>query len=298
MKRYRYMRLSRLSMLLALLLLVLAGYAGCASTAAVANATPTPSPSKNAIADATSHLNTAKNTWSVSQSGSILQVSYGSGSSFPQYAALDLSSSYFRMVSSTTSQWGTSVVLLPALWSSTSCPTDYCQGAPITADWQMVNSKLNLSIKGTIATLDVSSTITLTPPMNNTFSAQISTVVSGSVKLDNRPGEAFKPVMLSSMHISSTQWDSQTAFIRAHTYSYPGSGWIIQPPVVANDFGLQGGTSAWKTNAPTIGIRLNQARQVTGWVTMSSNPNDDNIGFWCATSKVLSSWRFTITAEA
>jgi hypothetical protein len=294
MNQYRYTRLSRLSMLLALLPLIV--LASCATTPTSASVPSTAS--KNTTAGATSHLNIATNKWSVSQSSNILQIGYGSGSSFPQYAALDLSSSYFRMVYSTTSQWGTSVVLLPALWSSTACPTDYCQGAPITPSWQTVNSKLRLSIKGTIATLNVSSTVTLTPPMNNIFSAQVSTVISGSVNLDNRPGEAFKPVMLSSMHISSTQWDSQAAFIGTQTNSYPASGWIIQPPVVANDFGLQGGTSAWKTNAPTVEIILDRGRQVTGWVTQSSNPNDDNIAFWCATSKVLSSWSFSITAEA
>lgn len=294
MNLYRFTRLSRLSMLLALLPLIV--LASCATTSASANVPSTAL--KKTATGATSHLNTATNTWSVDQSGDILQIGYGSGSSFPQYAALDLSSSYLRMVYSTTSQWGTSVVLLPALWSSTACPTDYCQGAPITASWQTVNSKLRLSIKGTIATLNVSSTVTLTPPKNNIFSAQISTIVSGSVKLDNRQGEAFKPVMLSSMHISSTQWDSQAAFIGTQTYSYPVSGWIIRPPVVANDFGLQGGTSTWKTNAPAVEIILNQGRQVTGWVTQSSNPNDDNIAFWCATSKVLPAWSFSITAEA
>ena len=165
---------------------------------------------------------------------------------------------------------------------------------------QLANCELQteISIEGTIATLNVSSTLTLTPPVNNVFSAQVSTIVSGAVKLDNRPGEAFKPVMLSSMHISTTQWDSPAAFIGTRAYSYPASGWIVQPPVVANNFGVQGGTSAWKTNAPSVEIILNQGRQVTGWVTQSSNPNDDNIAFWCATSKVLPSWSFSITAEA
>jgi len=202
------------------------------------------------------------------------------------------------MVYSTTSQWGTSVILLPTLWSKASCPTDYCQGAPVTATWQKVGSNLTLSIQGTIATLQVASTLTLTPPANNVFAAQVSTTVTGTVKLDNRPGEAFKPVMLSSMHISSTQWDSQAAFIGTQTYSFPSSGWIIQPPIIARDFGLQGGTNTWKTNAPTIEVSLSQGRQVTGWVTQSNDPNNDNVGFWCATNKVLPSWSFSITAEA
>ena len=75
-------------------------------------------------------------TWSVTRNVPVLQIGYGSGVSFPQYAVLDLNSGYFRMIYSTTAGWGTSVILLPALWSRTSCPTDYCQGAPVTATWQ------------------------------------------------------------------------------------------------------------------------------------------------------------------
>ncbi|HLX57601.1 MAG TPA: hypothetical protein VKR83_11290 [Ktedonobacteraceae bacterium] len=290
MNQSRYAHVSRMSIALTLLLTI---FAGCTTTTtSVKSAAPS---QENA---ATSRTNKTTNTWSVSQNGIILQIGYGSGTNFPQYAALDLSSSYFRMVYSMASQWGTSIVLLPALWSSVSCPTDYCQGAAITASWHTVGSNLLLSIKGTIATLNVSSVVTLTPPANNVFVTQVSTIVTGSVILDNRPGEAFKPLMLSSMHISSTQWDSQEAFIGDQTYSYPSSGWIIQPPITTSDFGLQGGTSSYKTNASTVEITLNQARQVTGWVTASNNTNDDNIGFWCATSKVLPSWSFSITAEA
>jgi|SRR5947209_3707397 len=284
MNLHRYAHISGLC--IALVLLPLMMVVSCASTL----------PSTNAASLSKGHTTTK--TWSVSQNGTILQIGYGSGTNFPQYAALDLSSSYFRMVYSTTSHWGTSVILLPALWSKGSCPTDYCQGAPITATWQTVGSNLMLSIQGTIATLKVASKVTLMPPANNVFVAQVSTTFTGNVKLDNRPGEAFKPVMLSSMHISSTQWDTQAAFIGTQTFPFPQSGWIIQPPIIAQNFGLQGGTSTWKTNAPTIEVTLNQGRQVTGWVTQSGDPNSDNVGFWCATNKVLPSWSFSVTAEA
>src|SRR5689334_2394604 len=109
---------ARIRLILALLLLLL--LTACATT---------PIPTNAAFSGTT----TTK-TWSVSKQGTSLQIGYGSGSSFPQYAVLDLSSSYLRMVYSMTSQWGTSVVLLPALWSSTACPTDYCQGAAITVN--------------------------------------------------------------------------------------------------------------------------------------------------------------------
>jgi len=236
-------------------------------------------------------------TWSVSRNGAILQINYGSGRDFPQYAALDLHSGYFRMVYGQTSGFGTSIVLLPALWSKTSCPTDYCQGAPVTESWRRSGADLTLSIRGTIATLKVKSVVTMRPPANNTFVVNVSTTTTGSISLDNRPGEAFKPVMLSSMHISPTKWDTKTAFTGTQTRPFPASGWIIHPPVTTSNFGLQGGTSTWKKNAPTIEVTLARARQVTGWLTASQDPNDDNVGFWCAADKVLSSWTFSVTAE-
>jgi hypothetical protein len=61
---------------------------------------------------------------------------------------------------------------------------------------------------------------------------------------------------------------------------------------------VQGGTSSWKTRAPTIEVILIKRCVVTGWLTADTNSNDDNAGFWCAASKVLTSWIYTLTAEA
>jgi len=228
----------------------------------------------------------------VTQSGNILQIAYGTGTDFPQYGALDLDSSYFRLNYGPTSGWGTSVILLPAFWSD----GHYYQGAPITAAWQVEGPDLVLSIMGTIASLQVSSQVRLSPPADNTITAQATIEVDGSVPLDPRPGEAFKPVMLSSMHISPTMWDTQAAYADCRTFSIPESGWIVQPPVIAHIFGLQGGTSDWKTNAPTIEVTLDRPLQITGWVTPSNDPNDDNVGFWAASDEALPSWSFKVMA--
>jgi hypothetical protein len=239
----------------------------------------------------------AAKAWSIRRAGAVLQIGYGSGTSIPQYAALDLHSGYFRMVYSRTSGWGTSIVLLPALWSRASCRTDYCQGAPVTASWRRSGADLRLSVRGTIATLRVTATVTLIPPAGNVFAARVSTSVAGTIRLDRRPGEAFKPVMLSSMHISATRWDALAAFTATRTHPLPPDGWILRPPTAARDFGLLGGTSSWKANAPTIDVVLNRQRLVTGWVTPSTDPNGDNVAFWCATGSVLASWTFTVTAR-
>lgn len=49
-------------------------------------------------------------TWSVRQNGDIVEIAYGSGTDFPQDAALHLDSSYFRMNYGPDSGWGTSVI--------------------------------------------------------------------------------------------------------------------------------------------------------------------------------------------
>lgn len=243
---------------------------------------------------------TAEGSWSVIQSGSILQIHYGSGTDFPRYGALHLNDSYFRLNYGPTSGWGTSVILLPSFWVTDTqvCPpAGYCQGAPITAIWQVVGNDLVLSTTGKIGGLDVSSKVHLYPPVRNrVISALVTTEVEGNVSLNPRPGESFKPVMLSSMHISPTVWDTQAAYAGCYFFSIPERAWIVQPPAVVRVFGLMGGTSAWKTNAPTIEILLDRSMQVTGWVTPSSNPDDDNVGFWAASDEVLPSWSYMVIA--
>lgn len=181
---------------------------------------------------------TTEGKWVVTKSGDILQIAYGSGTNFPQYGALHLDSSYFRLNYGPTSGWGTSVILFPAFWSD----GEYYQGAPVTDySWQVVNQNLILSIRGTIGGLSVSSQINLSPPAESSIIAQVTTTVAGSVSLDNWSGEAFKPVMLSSMHISFTQWDTQKAFVSCQYFDIPLEGWIIQPPFVTDSiFGLVG----------------------------------------------------------
>lgn len=235
-------------------------------------------------------------SWVVTLQNNILQIAYGSGTNFPQYGALHLESSYFRLNYGPASGWGTSVILFPAFWSN----GQYYQGAPVTKyEWQTVNQNLKLSIAGTIGGLDVASEIILSPPAESSIIAQVTTTVTGSVPLDNRPGEAFKPVMLSSMHISPTLWDTQRSFAGCWHFEIPVSGWIVLPPfITTNSFGLLGGTSDWKTNAPTIWIVLSRPMQVTGWVTQSTDPNDDNVGFWAAADEVTPRWNFSIIATS
>jgi uncharacterized repeat protein (TIGR01451 family) len=236
-------------------------------------------------------LGVSTGTWHVKKIGNELRIHYGSGTNFPQYAVLHLDSGYFRLNYGPNSGWGTSIVLPPSFWSN----GVYYQGTPVNASWRIESSKLIISITGTISSLDISSQVQLWPPIKNeNIIAEIKTEIDGSVPLDTRPGEAFKPIMLSSMHISPTIWDTQTAYACLRVSSIPQSGWIFQPPAYVALFGLQGGASNWKINAPTVEVMLDRPMQVTGWVTPSNDPNDDNVALWAATDKVLTSWSYTV----
>lgn len=236
---------------------------------------------------------TLSNSWSVAQTDSIVEVGYGSGSDFPQYAALHTESSFLRVNYGPGSAWGTSIILLPSLWAG----GRYYQGGQINAGWREEGGDLEISFTGSISGLRVQGQIRLAPPASNLISGTVTLSVDGDVNLDCRPREAFKPVNLSSMHISADHWDAQSAQIDTQSFQIPTSGWMIPPSAVGRSFGLKAGSSNWKRNAPTLEIRLDEDREITGWKSVSFNPNDDNLSLWAATDDVIRSWRYTFTAK-
>jgi hypothetical protein len=243
-------------------------------------------------------------TWVValSEIEDILQIAYGSGTNYPQYGALHLTDGSFRLNYGPTSGWGTSAILPPVFWSH----GHLYQGTHVTATSEGRGPNLVLSIRGKIARLAVSIVVQLSPPSDGSILAHVTTTLRGNVRLDTRPGEAFKPVMLSSMHVSPTEWDTQEAWFMSaasstcHSVALPPGGWIMppQPPVVASTFGLLGGTSQWKLNAPTIAVELDRPLQITGWVTPCKDPNDNNVALWAASRSLMSSWSYTITVTS
>jgi len=233
------------------------------------------------------------NTWNVARRGRIVEVGYGSGCDFPQYAAVHADSSFLRLNYGRRSRWGTSIVLLPSFWASGS----YYQGAPITVDWQKEGLDLVIMFGGSISALQVQGQVRLTPPASNSICGGVTVRVAGNVNLDRRPGEAFKPVSLSSMHISADHWDSRLAQVDSQSFPIPDRRWILQPPMVVRLIALRGGSSTWKSNAPTLEIVLEEAREITGWKAESCDPNDDNLGFWAAADQVIRFWQYTVTAR-
>lgn len=86
----------------------------------------------------------------------------------------------------------------------------------------------------------------------------------------------------------AAQSDAKDAFTAVAVYGFPAAGWIIQPPVMTREFGLQGAAAS----TPTIKVVMKRPLPVTGWAAGPS------IGLWAATTSVLSSWNYTLTAES
>ncbi len=238
----------------------------------------------------------AAGSWDVHQSGSQIDINYYNGVTDPQYAVLDLSSGYMRMNYGPTSGWGTSVDVMPCFWTG----GNLIQGYGVTAEYATAGNDLRLTVDGAADGVSTNATVLFAPPGGSQFQAQVSATTTGNVTLDNRPGEAFKPVFLSSMHDSGTSWDASSAFYGSTSVGIPSGGWLVgpSPEVDSTRFGLYGGTSSWKTNAPTTTIDLSSGLQIAGWVTTDTNPNDDNVGYWAASDYVLGSWQYTVTSAA
>ena len=261
--------------------------------------------------------------WELIQGGNLLLIAHksNSGKALTEYGELHLDNSMLQLSYGPSSDWGTSVILLPTLWSQMSCSQSplkgYCQNAPVTLQdaqghdihtapeipvvQQITTQNATLFIHGTIAGLDVTLKLQLFEPTDNYhIRARVTTThVSGNVVLDTHPqNDAFRPLMLSSMHISASQWASQKAYADEQPFTLPNPGdtWIIQPSQVAQKFGLIGGASSWEQSAPSIEVQLEQPQLmwITGWVSESSNPNNDNVVFWCGSNKKLDSWSYTL----
>jgi hypothetical protein len=203
------------------------------------------------------------------------------------------------------------VILFPAYWTASAIcpPAGYCQGARVTKPTNHEDGDaLVVNIEGSVAGLHATVEIRLSRPAKNAIFAHVAAMVDGDAQLVPRPGETYKLVMLSSMHISAAQWDAQSAYTRNedHSFELPvgTSDFIVRDPVQAKSFGLTGGTSSWKTNAPTVDVMLDSSSgpaapcKVLGFVAQSTNPSDENVGLWCAADQLVRSWSYTITASS
>ena len=242
--------------------------------------------------------NNSKDKWTWKRHEKILEIGYRkSASEWPQMAAIHLDTGALRMVYGPDSGWGPTVYIPPSLWTVEYGSEKHHLGAPVSATVNTVGDELLVEFDGTIGGLKFVSHIWFSPPANDRFEAFATVWTSGDVKLADRSEEAFKPVHVASMFISDAEWDSHAIRIDAHEYSIPLSGWILPEPKTLGDaFTLVGGSSAWKSNSPNITVILDRSMNLQGWADESTDPNDDNVGFWCATDTVLNFWEYRIIA--
>jgi hypothetical protein len=230
--------------------------------------------------------------WEVRRRRGVLEVGYGRRASYPQCAALHLRSGYFRLTYPG-GGWGTSIVVVPSFWMA----GRYHQGARLSAGWSVDAPDLVLAFTSRFAGLTVAGEVRLAPPRRGLQAAAVQVRVSGAPAIDDRPGEAFKPVTLSSMRTAPDRWDACATLFDERPGVIPEGGPLAGPLDPVHRFGLLGGCSSWKQAAPTVEVELVPACVVAGWVTPSENPNDDNVAIWAATAELLPAWRYRVTAR-
>ncbi|MDQ3701027.1 MAG: hypothetical protein M3442_08930 [Chloroflexota bacterium] len=256
-----------------------------------------------------------RHAWRVAEAGEELRIAYGPGGAaahVPQLSVLHRRDGFLRLAPDGT-VWGTSVVLPPALWLGSHYGDCYVQGAPVTTAWRVVGDSLVLTLAGAVADLRFAATVRLAPPINGRVTAGVRLrTIGAAVPMASRPGEAAKLVTLSSMRVSRTRWDARAALLgdrqtgdrqigdRLRPVPLPAprtGGWLLPNPAVAHSFGLLGGDSAWKHAAPTVTVQLDRPLAVTGWLTPSRDPNDDNLSMWAAADAFPPAWAYTLTAQ-
>ncbi len=233
-------------------------------------------------------------------------IAYGSGVDFPQFAALHPRSGYFRLVCKTT--FGTSIVLPPAFWSG----GVLTQGMPLEATHHVEGDRLVIDATGNRNGLKVTLRVILSPPGDGRIEALVDGECEGHVALDaNKLGEAFKPVMLSSMRIGcgadggvSKEWDAQAVIVEGRPDlefddKAASSTFFLPPtPFKVRRFGFRGGKSRFQPAdpAPTVELLFPDPVQIAGYRTRSCDHDDDNLALWAGSDTVLGSWHYTITA--
>lgn len=242
--------------------------------------------------------------WKIStggQNGSVLEIAYGTNGNSPQVMALHTHSGYARLICGAGTTWGTSVVILPVVWEhGHDGPT---QGAYLYVnDIDVGRHAVIVRFTSAIAGISVGGTLRLLPPTEVSIQADVSVMVAGTVALDpQRQEEAFKLVMLSSMHLGEHTFDTDAAFVGIDSFCLPAPDrWIVQPRRRCHTFGLRGGVSAWQQGmpAPTVTIQFLEPVFVSCWKsTPHYGADSDNVGLWAATPEIQRAWEYRITAS-
>lgn len=268
--------------------------------------------------------------WHVFVENNTLQVSHVNGSLLSTYATLDLNTSRLQLLYNPQGPFGTSVVLLPALWTTSCQGGPYCETGPVTSyqvpqgQQDLSNPKLSIPITGTVAGLTVHIALTFSKNTNSSFSVTVDANIppgpnhvvlstqdsSGNTLVD----EAFKPVLLHSNFVSPKQGTAQRAvfgqqsedLLQIMNSQKPANRTL--PMSVLTTFSLVGGKSNPLTY-PTVKVTLNsltargndltaQAR-VVAQVQPTTSATAENVDMWVGIDGIVpDAWNYTVDVSA
>ncbi len=256
-----------------------------------------------------------------------------------QVAVLHPYSGYFRMVYGPSAGWGTSIVVLPIYWGMKREKPEFYQGANAPGlTGEAVLSKdpsqgIVLKItQAKVGELAVEGTITIHPPgkdcsggrKNNCIRADVfMKVINPDARLGQVNAHAFKPVFLSSMHMDENNWDSTKVTIGENQWPFNVAAAqadaqlkeietrggkiaserksvpIFDAPNPTNKMVLNGGTSKWKANAPSVSIDFTEVIPPVQFfsradMTPTRDANDDNMGVGFGTNQILRQWKYVL----
>jgi len=171
-------------------------------------------------------------------------------------------------------------------------------------------NRLIIEAKGQKNGLRVSLKVAILPPEETRIQAVVEGKCETTVPIDSgRPGEGFKPVMLSSMRVGdghpSREWDARAVIIEGkpdqefddrvatNAFFLPP-----EPDTRVKRFGFRGGKSDFQPGdpAPTVEVTFSNTVRIAGYRTQSTNHDDDNLGLWAGFDTLVDSWTYTITA--
>lgn len=230
--------------------------------------------------------------WSV-KDGAVIEIGYYIDGGYPQIFALHKNDGAMRLTYLPDGSWGTAVYPL-GYWHD----DYYVKGITIdNFDYHEQSSNLVLELTASTQDIDtIDYIITLYPPQDNSTRANVEMTISNTIELDNRPvqGETFQLAVLASMNIGNNLWDAKQAYAGVTVVDTPDSEFIFDNVIRTRKFGLIGGTSDWKENAPTIKIISDRDVYIQGWVTPSTDTDDDNIGMWGGQDEMVLSWSYAV----
>lgn len=242
-----------------------------------------------------------------------------------QYFVLHSHDGVLRLVPNPNHAWGTAVRLLPAYWGQhrftpPGTPIDQekakkpiyrTAGDLVFERPEIEGTALKIPFKNTAgdSEIDVTGTILISPPTQNSISVEVSVQVqpvpgeensfANFLFKDGYEEQRFKLVQLSTMHVSDTIWDAGASFVGENVYDIPERDFLLWPPQEHSVFGLKGGQSSHQNEgrpSPTVQVTFPVPRTITGWVFPSEKPDGENVTMWAASAQMLSSWKYQVVA--